>query len=277
MKNTLLLITTLAATTAISTAGDFTESITDSSSTTIATVPSGESKLSGTLSFDANSHFISYGSDVWGAGTSATEGWTFNPSFSVDYALTDAISLNAGFWADINDNVSGVGFDGQEIDIWLGASYTSGIATYSVTFQSWQYAGASEEVLDLGISLDTFLNPSITLHQRLGAGASGGDEGTFLVAGIEESFTIADKYTFSVPVNVGYSVDDDYHAGFHSTGTTDSGFAYVSIGLQSSIPLTEYSSFNYGVTYYIRDEDVVGDNSGADNFFTYNAGVSLSF
>ena len=275
MRNTLL-ITTLMTTTAVVTAGDFTAPITDS--TPSAVVPSGESRISGTLSFDANSHFISYGSDVWGGGSSATDAWTFNPSLSIDYKLTDAVTLNAGIWADINDNLPSPNddFDNQEVDIWLGASYSTGIATFSATFQTWQYAGASEEVLDLAISLDTFLNPSILLHQRLGAGASGGNEGTFLVASIEESFTIADKYTFSVPVNVGYSVSDDYHAGFDSSGSTDNGFAYVSIGLQSSIPITEYSSFNYGITYYIRDEDVTGD-VGTDNFFAYNAGISFSF
>jgi len=241
MKNTILLMTTLTATTAVGLAGDFSAPITGPTTTT---APSGDSRLSGSLSLDANSHFISYGSDVWGGGTSATDAWTFNPSLSINYKLTDALTLNAGLWADINDNLPAPNddFDNQEIDIWFGASYTTGIATFSATIQSWQYAGASEEVLDLGISLDTFLNPSILLHQRLGAGASGGNEGTFLVAGIEESFTLFGKYTFSVPVNVGYSVSDDYHAGFDSTGSTDDGFAYVSIGLQSSIPITEYSS-----------------------------------
>jgi len=62
MKNTLLLITTLATTTAISTAGDFAKPITDYSDTPIPSAPSGLSRISGTLSFDANSHFISYGS-----------------------------------------------------------------------------------------------------------------------------------------------------------------------------------------------------------------------
>ena len=255
MKNTLLLITTLAAATAVSTAGDFSEPITPTTPT--ITAPSGESKLSGTLSLDLNSHFVSL-----------TDQWTFNPSLSLDYALNDAITISAGFWLDVNDNIPAGDFESQETDIWIGASYTTGITTVSATFQNWQYAGDSEEILDIGISLDTFLSPSLTIHHRIDEGASGGNDGTFLVLGLGHSFDINDKLSLSIPFSLGFAADE-----FH---TDESGYGFASLGLQASYAINSYTSFNAGVTYYTTDDEVVA-NAEEDDFLTANAGISFSF
>jgi len=221
--------------------------------------------LSGSLSFDANSHFISYGFDVWGGGESPSGEGTFNPSLSLDYKVNDNWSFSAGFWLDANDNLGD--FDVVETDTWIGVAYTSGITQASIKFQNWQYGGTSEEILDLGLSFDTFLSPSITIHKRLGAGASGGYNGTFLVVGAEHSLTGCENFSLTIPVSVAFALDE-----FH---TTESGYGFASIGLQGSYAMTDSSSLNFGVTYYDTDDQVVANID--DSFFTYNAGITFTF
>ncbi|MGJ8677261.1 MAG: hypothetical protein ACSHX0_07070 [Akkermansiaceae bacterium] len=248
MKNKLQLLTALGA-------------------ATIATGSATAGELSGSVSLDYNSHFISYGSDVWGAGDSLTDAPTFNPSVGIDYAISDALTFSTGFWLDVNDNASS-DFETVETDIWFGLSYTSGIVTYSATFQNWQYAGDSEEILDLGVSFDVMFAPSITLHHRLDAGPGlGGNEGTYLVVGAGHGFDVNDCFSVSIPVAVGFALDE-----FH---TDEDGYGFASIGLQGSYTLTDATSLNFGVTYYTTDGDVTGNAD--EDFLTANAGVSFSF
>ena len=221
-------------------------------------------ELTAGLSLDYNSHFISYGFDVWGDGDSPQG--TFNPSLSLDYKVSDSLSLNAGVWLDVNDNGGG-SFEAVETDVWIGASYNFGVTTLSATFQNWQYGGTSEEILDLGLSFDTFLSPSITLHTRLGEGASGGFDGSFVVFGAEHGIDLSDDFSLSIPVSLGFAIDD-----FH---TTETGYGFASIGLQGSYTIDEMTSFNFGVTYWDTDDEVVGN--AEDSFLAYNAGLSFSF
>ena len=220
-----------------------------------------EGALTGSISLDMNSHFISYGADVWADGER-----TFNPAVSINYAINDQWTFTTGFWLDVNDNASS-SFETVETDVWVGLSYTTGITTISGTFQNWQYAGVSEEVFDLGISLDTFLSPSLTIHKRFNAGGSGGFEGTFAVLGFKHGFDVTDDFSVSVPVSIGWALDE-----FH---TTEDGYGFASVGLQGSLAINACSSFNFGVSYYDTDSGVTGN---ADNsFFTYNAGFSYDF
>lgn len=253
---------------------------------TTSSVRAGE--LSGSFSLDANSHFISYGFDVWGAGGSPD--WVFNPSLGIDYKINDNWSLSTGFWLDVNDNASD-SFEVVETDVWLGASYTAGMVTTSLTFQNWQYGGKSEEVLDLTIAFDTVLSPSLTLHKRLDGGAArtfnqvpdpspsdpdrkidgdiqlGGFNGTFAVLNLEHGVDLSDDFSISFPFALGVALDE-----FH---TKESGYGFASLGVQGSLALSETTAFNFGATYYDTDDKVVGN--AKDSFFTYNAGMSFSF
>ncbi len=230
----------------------------------LVTAGPAQADLSAELSLDYNSHFISYGFDVWGDGDNP-EG-TFNPSLSVEYKLNDALSFNAGFWLDVNDNGGGP-FETVETDVWIGASYTSGITTASLTLQNWQYGGTSEGILDLGLSFDTFLSPSVTLHKRLDEGASGGFNGTFLVVGAEHTFDFNDQFSLTIPVSIGFALDE-----FH---TTESGYGFTSIGLSANYAINEMTSLHAGVTYWDTDSEVIGN--AEDSFYSFNAGITFSF
>ena len=233
-----------------------------------------ESKLTGSISLDLNSNFISYGTAIWDDSDDLTDQITFNPTLSLNYQYSKALSFNAGIWLDVNDNLAN-SIETQETDIWIGAAYTQGITTYSATFQNWQYGGTSEEILDLGVSFDTLFNPSITLHNRLGAGASGGDEGIFLVASASHGFDVNEKFNVSIPVSVAFALTDDYH----NAAGADSGFGYATVGLQGSYALSANTALNFGLTYYVTEDDVTFNSSqgGDDNFLTWNVGYSFNF
>ncbi|GHC57177.1 hypothetical protein [Roseibacillus persicicus] len=219
--------------------------------------------LSATLALDANSHFISYGFDVWGGGDEPD--FIFNPSLNIDYAVNDTLTLNAGIWMDVNNQTGS--FETVETDIWVGASYDLGFGSISATFQNWQYGGTSEEILDVGLSFDTILSPSITLHKRLGAGASGGNEGLFVVGGISHDFELSSSLSLGLSSSLGIAATE-----FH---TDETGFGFASFGASLTYAVSETVSVYGSLTYYITDDEVVGN--ATDDFLTFGTGISFSF
>ena len=243
-----------------------------------------EDVVSGVLKLDFNSHFISYGNDVWSDGNPQFGETNFNPMLELAFALPAGFKATVGTWWDVTDKgTSGaIGGNIREVDVWGGLAYTYDKFTVGVVFQDWFYGGTgapdkSEEILDVNFSYDCFLKPTLTVHNRLGAGASGGDEGTILVAGISHSIE-AGPVTFSFPLNVAYFVTDEFHGP-----TGDSGFGYASIGVGASLALTEVigESFgnwtlNGGLTYYFTNDQITVNN-GEDNFLTASLGLALAF
>ncbi|MCB1095130.1 MAG: hypothetical protein KDN22_06075 [Verrucomicrobiae bacterium] len=232
------------------------------------------SSVSGSLSLDVNTHFISYGADIWGGGNDFEDA-LFNPSLELAWDLGNDFTFTLGTWWDINDKaVSSIGKNVQEVDVWAGISYGGGPVEISLTYQEWMYAEESERIVDLGLGFDAPLSPSLTIHGRVDDGASGGDLGVVAVAGIElPSFSLG-AVEFSLPVNVAFATD-----GFHGG---DAGFAYASAGVGASIPLAFMGdtmgswALNAGVTYYYTNSDVIPNNPD-ESFFTGNVGIGLSF
>ena len=232
------------------------------------------SAVSGVISLDVNTHFISYGADIWGAGNDWADA-LFNPLVEISFALNDNLTLSVGTWWDVNDNASSnIGDSIQEIDVWAGLALTTGKLTTSLVYQEWLYADDSERIVDLIFALDAPLSPSLTLHGRVDEGASGGDTGVVAVAGIEIPLVDTDSFSLGLPINVAAATD-----GFHGG---DGGFAYASAGLGASVPLSFISSdlgewaLNAGVTYYYTSSDVIPNNPD-ESFVTGSLGVSVSF
>ena len=233
------------------------------------------SAVSGTLSFDLNTHFVSYGLDVWGVGEDFGTDATFNPSLELAFQLTDSLSWVIGTWWDVNDNAPAtLGGRIQEVDIWTGFGYDVGSWSFGAIYQAWDYAGSTEHILDFSIAYDTFLNPALLIHGRVDEGAANAT-GTWIVPSISYDFE-AGPVSFDIPLAAGFSWGEN----FHFSGA-DNGFGYLSIGLNASTPLTFIDTkfgewdIHGGLTYYVTEDDVTGNAD--DSFLTGNIGISCAF
>jgi len=226
--------------------------------------------VSGTFSLDVNTHFISYGQDVWSAGT-RWDNPTFNPSLELTIAGPKDLKFIVGTWWDMNDNaVTSIGDKKiQEVDVWAGASYTIDKVTVKALYQEWMYAGDSERIVDLIVSAGVFLNPSLTIHSRIDGNGTQG-RGVVAVLGISHTLP-AGPVSLSFPLNVAFA-SGNYFGG---TG----GYAFTSVGANASLPLKFLPgswSLNAGVTGYHTREEVYPTNP--DEFFaTGKIGLTLTF
>jgi hypothetical protein len=242
--------------------------------------------ISANLSLLANSHFISYGRDVWADGSSMSR-MAFNPMLEFTFKLPENFALTLGTWWDVTakgdglflpngDPYPSIGGDVYEIDLWAGLSYTYEKFTIGTTYQTWLYGDAVEQILDVKLGYDTFLSPTLLFHNRVSAGASGGSCGTVGVLGLSYSIE-AGPVTFSVPFNIAANLTNDFNAP-----GGDSGYAYTSLGLQASYPLAFLGSTygewaaTGGIVQYWTDAGAIPQNP-KNQFLTYNVGLTASF
>tara|TARA_R110000850_G_scaffold152114_2_gene275181 strand:- start:24445 stop:25278 length:834 start_codon:yes stop_codon:yes gene_type:complete len=246
------------------------------------------SKVSGSFGLDFQSHFISYGADVWGGGTEffGSQHTTF-VYMDIGIELPEGWAMNFGAWSDINNNApesDSVGGDIQEIDVYGGVSYSTGPMSFGLTYQEWNYGGSTaERILDLTAGFDDSslwgggfaLNPSLTAHFRVGSD-SGAEEGQVIVLAFGPGFE-AGPVSFGVPIAFGF-VSSEYYGP-----TADSGLGYSTIGLNASTPLSfipaAYGAWSAttGVNYYATDADVIPGNIDDEDFTTGFVSLGLSF
>ncbi|MES2657493.1 MAG: hypothetical protein V4689_02685 [Verrucomicrobiota bacterium] len=248
--------------------------------TTAAPAPVTEDVVSGVLSLSVNSHFISYGNDVWKDGSSMSDPG-FNPSLEYTIQLpADGFSLILGTWWDVNSKAAApsIGGDIQEIDVWAGLGYTVDKFSITTTYQAWNYAQGTEQILDVKLGYACFLSPSLMFHNRIDEGNSGGADGTIVVLGLSHSIE-AGPVTISFPVNFAAILGDNY---YDATAGSDSGYAYTSIAAQASYGL-EFMGDTYGkwslvggLTQYWTNGSVIPGNP-TNQFLTYNVGLTANF
>lgn len=224
--------------------------------------------VTGSLSLMVNTHFVSYGQDIWGAGNSFDDP-LFNPSLELNFDLGGGFSGIIGTWWDVNDNaISSIANRVQEVDVWAGFGYAIDKWKFTLLYQAWMYAEQTEHIVDFKIAYnDGFLNPFLMLHGRLGIDIPGFDEGLVTQLGIGPSKTWGDL-TLSFPVSVAFDTDG-FHAG-------DGGFSFASGGVTLSYAITKNISFSVGSTFYYTNEDVIPTNPD-DAFFTGSAGFTVVF
>lgn len=249
-----------------------------------APAPVTEDVISATLSLATNSHFISYGKDVWGDGSSMSRN-NINPMLEFAFKLPENFTFTLGTWWDITAKGDGLpqtlGGDVYEIDVWAGLSYTYEKFTIGANYQAWMYGDGTEGIVDVKLGYDTFLSPTLTFHNRVSEGASGGDTGTIAVLGLSYSIE-AGPVTFSVPFNVAAALTDDYNDNTFGGPGSDTGYAYTSLGLQASYPLaflgSTYGEWSVtgGIVQYWTDAAVLPFNPN-NQFLTYNVGLAATF
>jgi hypothetical protein len=242
-----------------------------------------EDVISANLSLMANSHFISYGRDVWADGSSMSR-MEFNPMLEFAFKLPENLTLTLGTWWDVTAKGDGLpqtlGGDIYEIDLWTGLSYTYEKFTIGAVYQTWIYGDGVEQIVDVKLGYDTFLSPTLMFHNRVSEGAAPGDNGTVMVLGLSYSIE-AGPVTFSVPFNIAANLTDDFNR-FDAAGGSDTGYSYTSLGLQASYPLAFLGS-TYGewavaggITQFWTDAGAVPTNP-RNQFLTYNIGLTAAF
>ena len=226
--------------------------------------------VTGTLNLNYNTHFISYGQDIWGAGTDFGDKGTFNPSIELNFDLGGGFKAILGTWWDVNSNAdSSIGDAIQEVDVWGGFGYTTGNLSFTLVYQEWLYASQSERIIDFKIAYANFLNPSIMFHGRVD-GAEPFDTGLVTVLGIAPG-TKAGPVALSFPIQVAADTD-----GFHGG---DGGFSFASAGITASVPVSFLPgnwSLNAGLVYYYTEDSVFPTNVD-DSFLTGTIGLGLTF
>jgi len=234
--------------------------------------------ISGVLTLSANSHFISYGNDVWKDGSSMSD-LGFNPSLEFTFKLPSNFSLILGTWWDVNSKgAPSIGGDIQEIDVWAGIGWSYDKFSITTTYQAWNYNQSTEQILDVKLAYACFLNPSLTFHNRLDIGGSGGAKGTIAVLGVSHTVE-AGPFSISFPANFAAILGDNYYGG---DAGSDGGYAYTSVGVQASYPLAFMGecygkwSLTGGVTQYWTNGTVIPGNP-TNNFLTYNFGLAANF
>jgi hypothetical protein len=240
---------------------------------------------------DWTSHFISYGADVWGGGGDASPFSDRRTMFvygTLTLAFTDQLSGFVNIWSDVNDNIdSDIGGMVQEIDLNVGGTYT--IEKFSITLAHgcWLYASDVEHVIDLTVAYGDAdmlykgfsLNPSVNVHWRYNGNGSQ-EEGVAVVFGLKPSYTVLSDtkfpITLSVPMSAAFFLTDEFQ------GTDgDSGFAYATIGVGASVPLSFIPekfgawSVNGSLIYYCTESDALPNNEDA-GFWVSSIGIGMS-
>ncbi len=222
--------------------------------------------VTGTLSLTMDTHFNSYGQDIWAAGNSWNDP-LFHPSLELNFDFGDGLTGIVGTWWDVNDNAStNIGTYIQEIDVWAGISYTADKWKYSLLYQQWYYASQTEQIVDFKIAYnDGLINPTFQVHGRV-ADELPLDTGAVFVLGVNPGTKVG-PVAFSFPVQVSFDTDN-FHGG-------DAGFGFVSAGVNASFPLSTHVGLGLGVTY-VHTNDSVIINPDSD-FVVGSAGIIISF
>jgi hypothetical protein len=232
------------------------------------TPPPAEPFVTGFLSLAYETHFISYGSDVWGGGDSWDDS-LFHPTLEIDFNMGNGWQIYLNTWWDVNDLApvpSDIGGNVQEVDVNVGLYKTYDKWKFQLGYGAWMYASDVEHILDAKVSYsDGFWNPFLMLHGRLDDFPY--DSGLVAQVGVVPTKTFG-KVTVSAPVTVSFDTD-----GFHGG---DAGFAYISAGLGAAIPLCEHVTLNLGATFYHTDDEVIPFNVD-DDFVLGSAGITISW
>lgn len=241
--------------------------------------------VTGSAGISVNSHFVSYGADVW-RGASDFYGKNTTTFVWGDAAFAfDALTINLGIWADVNDNAPDLlGGSIQEIDWTLGFTYAAGPVTLGMYYQNWNYASDVESVLDFTVGFndsgliapDFALNPKATWHIRMdGNGAQ--EKGSVIVLSVGPSFPLGDStVTLSIPAGIAFFVDDDFQGG------TADGYGYSYFGGSFGLPLSfipeSYGAWsaNFDLIAYFTDKDAIPGNPKSD-FLTGSLGLKVVY
>lgn len=205
---------------------------------------------------------------IW-RGIPLTDGPVFQPSVTVGFG---GLSLNAWMNADLDD-VNGNEYKLNEFDFLAEYSFnldkvslTVGLLRY--TFPNTDFDSTTEFYGT--ISLDSPLNPSVTIYQDIDL-----VEGTYLSFAVSESLPLEGTFhTFDLGATLGYGTEDHnlFYYGVNESCMTDlllsGSFNFVVDENLTLIPQVMFSMFM---------DDAIKDNFADDSYFIFGVGASYAF
>lgn len=246
---------------------------------------SAAENISADVGVSYNTHFISYGADVWGGGNdfyghrSTTFVWG-------DLAIkaTDALTFTLTLWSDNNNNVtSNIGGHIQEVDFDPGFTYAFGKFTAGVGYNAWSYAGDVEESVDLSLGFDdtgliwpgiTF-GPKLTFHDRV-SGNGAQKIGSAFVLSVGPSFPLGDGFSLAIPAGIAFFTTKDFQGGTKS----GYGFSYLggSLGYGLAFIPAMYGkwSVNFDLIEYFTEKKAIPGNPES-SFLTASLGLKVAY
>jgi hypothetical protein len=249
--------------------------------------------FSGDLSVSYNSHFISYGSDVWKGGHKIFS--NNSPTFVNGdlYWTKGNLTLTGNVWFDlIGGNGDGVananplGGSIQEVDLNIGAAYTLGLVTLSATYGRWNYGSDSEGIVDLAASFNDAdmlikgfaINPKVLFHIRTDRGAGQLGDGTAIVLSVAPSLSVLGPVSLSFPAGVVFFTDDQFQNGL--PGSSGYGYSYVGASLAYTLDFIPkgygtWSVFTDWIGYFTEKDAIPGNRE--QDFLTADVGIKLAF
>jgi hypothetical protein len=240
--------------------------------------------ISADVGVSYNSHFISYGLDVWGGGQDffGDRSTTFVYG-DVFFKATSALTFSLSLWSDINDNVpSAIGGHIQEIDFGPAVSYAFGKVTAGLGYNAWSYAGDVEESVDFSLALDDsgfipgfMLSPKVVFHQRV-SGNGAQQTGGAVVLSVGPSFPLGEGLSLTIPAGVAFFTTDDFQGGTEG----GYGFSYIggSLGYGLAFVPESYGkwSLNFDLIAYFTDQKAIPSNP-EENFVTASVGLKVAY
>lgn len=240
-----------------------------------STAQAAGENVSGSLSLDFNSHFMSYGFNVWGANTEDIgDEILFQPSAGLSFALNEGSAIYTGVWADVNDlATSSIADSVQEIDVWVGYYFTVGKFKIDFTLQSWMYASETEGIFDVTVSYDTMFSPYVKFHNRFETVTAAQNKGTIIEIGGTAYSTTVGPVSLSVPVAAAFAPQEYHVAG-------EEGYVYSYTGVKFTLPLGIPESYGVwdihgSVLYYDTEYSTTGN--AETGYLTAGVGIGLAF
>jgi hypothetical protein len=236
----------------------------------VVTPPPEVPFVTGNLTINYETAFVSNGLDVWGTGKNWNN-WFIHPSLELDFQVAKDLQFYVNTWWDVNDQIPGtIGKYIQEVDVNVGFYYTLDKLKFQLGYGAWNYASQTESVIDFRATYnDGFWSPFLALHGRID-NELGLDNGLLVQLGIAPSKTWG-ALTVALPI----TVDADCTKNYASPGG-DSGFGFVSAGLSLTYAVSKHVAINLGATYYHTEDKVFPTNPSSD-FVTGLAGFTVSF
>ncbi len=213
-----------------------------------------------------------YSQYIW-RGQQLTDGYVFQPSFSVSFD-----NFTAGIWGSMDlENVNDSEHEFTEVDYYLdysgqlteGIGFSLGVIYYD--FPNTDFASTTE--LYWGLSFDVPLNPSLTVYHDIDEA-----DGYYASLAVGHSFgkigEIGPDWEIGMDLGASLGYGDSSYNDFYF-GVDDSELNDLAVTLSFPVSMQDGWAFSASVSYITLVNDDIRQASGYDNDYVIT-GLSLS-